>query len=74
VLGGALVDLIVGVMILVRGTAKAGLIAALGVSLLYIVLGTLLLPALWADPLGPMTKIWPILALNLLCLAILDER
>ncbi|HEX8639700.1 MAG TPA: SDR family oxidoreductase [Allosphingosinicella sp.] len=74
VLGGALVDLIVGVMILVRGTAKAGLVAALGVSLLYIVLGTFLLPALWADPLGPMTKIWPILALNLLCLAILDER
>jgi hypothetical protein len=74
VLGGAVVDLLVGVAILFRSTARGGLIAALGVSILYIVLGTLLLPALWADPLGPMMKIWPILALNLLCLAILDER
>jgi hypothetical protein len=48
--------------------------AALGLSVFYIVAGTILLPALWADPLGPMMKIWPILALNLLCLAILDER
>jgi uncharacterized protein YbjT (DUF2867 family) len=74
VLGGAAADLLVAFMILFRRTAKAGLIAALGVSLLYVLLGTLLLPELWADSLGPMMKIWPILALNLLCLAILDER
>jgi hypothetical protein len=74
VLGGAAADLVVAAMILFRRTAKAGLIAALGVSLLYVLLGTILLPELWADSLGPMMKIWPILALNLLCLAILDER
>jgi uncharacterized protein YbjT (DUF2867 family) len=74
VLGGALVDLGVGMAILFRPTAKAGLIAALTASLLYLIMGTLLLPALWADPLGPMMKVWPILALNLLSLAILDER
>ena len=39
-----------------------------------IVAGTLLLPQLWADPLGPMMKVWPILALNFVCLAILDDR
>jgi hypothetical protein len=39
-----------------------------------VVAGTLLLPRLWAEPLGPMLKIWPILALNLFLLAILDER
>lgn len=74
VLSGALVDLVVGVGVLVRRTAKPALIAALGTSALYLALGTWLLPELWADPMGPLMKIWPILALNLLCLAMLDER
>jgi uncharacterized protein YbjT (DUF2867 family) len=74
VVGGAVLDLAIGAAILFRRTARAALIAALGASLLYVVLGTVLLPALWADPLGPMMKVWPILVFNLLCLAILDER
>lgn len=71
---GATIDFAVAAMILYRPTTKLGLLAALTVSIFYLVAGTLLLPALWADPLGPMVKIWPILAFNLLCLAILDER
>lgn len=74
VIAGGLADIAVACAIAWRPTAKLGLWAALALSLLYIVAGTLLLPKLWADPLGPMVKIWPILALNLLCLAILDER
>jgi uncharacterized protein YbjT (DUF2867 family) len=71
---GAATDIMVAFLILYRRTSKLGLIAALGVSIFYVIAGTLLLPELWADPLGPMMKIWPILAFNLLCLAILDER
>ena len=71
---GAATDIVVGCLIVYRSTAKLGLFAALAVSIGYIIAGTLLLPELWADPLGPMMKIWPILAFNLLCLAILDER
>lgn len=74
VVGGAVADLAIGTAILVRRTARPALIAALLFSLLYLVLGTVLLPVLWADSLGPMMKVWPILALNLICLAILDER
>jgi uncharacterized protein YbjT (DUF2867 family) len=74
VVAGALTDFAVAALILWRPTARLGLWAALGVSLAYVLAGTLLLPALWADPLGPMMKVWPILALNLLCLAILDDR
>jgi hypothetical protein len=74
VVGGAVLDLAIGTAILFRRTARPALIAALGASLLYVVMGTILLPALWADPLGPMMKVWPILVFNLLCLAILDER
>jgi uncharacterized protein YbjT (DUF2867 family) len=74
VIAGALTDIAVACAIAWRPTARLGLWAALGVSLFYIVAGTILLPELWSDPLGPMMKIWPILALNLLCFAILDER
>jgi hypothetical protein len=38
------------------------------------VLGSILVPRLWIDPLGPMLKIWPVLALNLVALAILEDR
>ena len=74
VIAGAVTDVVVGLLILFRRTSKLGLMAAFAVSIFYVVAGTLLLPALWADPLGPMMKIWPILVFNLLCLAILDER
>ncbi|HYG31293.1 MAG TPA: SDR family oxidoreductase [Allosphingosinicella sp.] len=73
-IAGGIVDLIVAALILWRPTARLGLAAAFLISLFYIAAGTLLLPHLWADPLGPMMKIWPILVLNLVCLAILDDR
>jgi uncharacterized protein YbjT (DUF2867 family) len=74
VIAGGLADIAVACTIAWRPTARLALWAAMGLSLFYILAGTILLPGLWADPLGPMMKIWPILALNLLCLAILDER
>jgi uncharacterized protein YbjT (DUF2867 family) len=73
-IAGGIVDIIVAGLILWRPTARLGLAAALLLSIFYITAGTLLLPQLWADPLGPMMKIWPILVLNLVCLSILDER
>jgi uncharacterized protein YbjT (DUF2867 family) len=74
VVAGALADIAIGCAVAWRPATKLALWAALGLSGFYIVAGTILLPELWGDPLGPMMKIWPILALNLLCLAILDER
>jgi hypothetical protein len=74
VIGGALADFAVAGLLLFRRTAKIGLIAAIGVTLAYVASGTALRPDLWADPLGPMMKVWPILALNLILIAMLDER
>jgi uncharacterized protein YbjT (DUF2867 family) len=74
VIAGALADLCIGVGIAFRRTARPALYAALLLSLAYVVIGTMLVPRLWIDPLGPMLKIWPVLALNLVALAILEDR
>jgi DoxX-like family len=58
----------------VRRTARPALLGALALSLAYLALGTILMPALWADPLGPLLKIAPIAVLHLIALAILDDR
>jgi uncharacterized protein YbjT (DUF2867 family) len=74
VIAGGLTDVAIGVAIAYRRTARIGLYGALAISLFYLVAGTLVRPDLWIEPLGPMLKIGPIMALNLVCLAILDDR
>jgi uncharacterized protein YbjT (DUF2867 family) len=74
VVAGALADLAIGVGIAFRRTARPALYAAFALSLTYVLIGTWLVPRLWIDPLGPMLKIWPVLALNAVAIAILEDR
>jgi len=74
VVAGALADIVIGSAILWRPASRYGLWAALIISLVYVVIGTILVPRLWADPLGPMLKIWPVLMLNLVAMAIREDR
>jgi uncharacterized protein YbjT (DUF2867 family) len=74
VVAGALADIAIGLAIAYRPTTRLGLYAALAISLSYAVIGTILVPRLWIDPLGPMLKIWPVITLNLVALAIVDDR
>ena len=74
VVGGAFADILIGIGIAWRRTARLGLLAALVISLVYALIGTILVPQLWSDPLGPMLKIWPIIAFNLMLLAVLRDR
>jgi uncharacterized protein YbjT (DUF2867 family) len=74
VVGGAWFDVLMGMALLFRRTARPALLTAFFATILYLVAGTILMPSLWTDPLGPLMKIWPVLALNLLCLALLDDR
>ena len=74
ILGAAVVDLLVGVGIAIRSTARSALNAALALSMLYLTVATMLLPTLWIDPLGPLLKIFPVLALTLAAQAILEDR
>ena len=74
VIAGALADIVVGSLIAFRRTAYPGLLLGVAVSLFYAASGTLLLPELWKDPLGPLLKIWPIIVAHLLTIAILRDR
>jgi uncharacterized protein YbjT (DUF2867 family) len=74
VVAGALCDIAVGLAIAWRRTARAGIIAAIVVSIVYGIVGTALVPHLWVDPLGPLLKILPLLALHLTALGVLDDR
>jgi uncharacterized protein YbjT (DUF2867 family) len=74
VIGGALADIVLGLAMLYRPTAKPALIAAFVLCILYLVFGTYLAPGMWATPVGVFPKVVPIMALNLVILAMLDDR
>jgi uncharacterized protein YbjT (DUF2867 family) len=70
----ALLDIALGLAVAVRRFAVPALVAMIAVSLAYLLSATALLPALWADPLGPLIKVLPSIALALAALAIYEER
>ena len=74
VLLGAWFDVILGALLLVRRFAKPVLKTMLLATMFYLLSGTWLAPQLWIDPLGPLTKIVPMLVGTALTLAIMDER
>ena len=71
---GAFVDIALGIAVAIRSTARAALLGMLVVCGLYLLLGTILAPDLWLDPLGRLVKIVPILLLIAFALAVLEER
>jgi hypothetical protein len=74
IVAGALADLCIGIGIAFRRTARPALWMAFALSVIYMVIGTILAPHLWSDPLGPMLKIAPILILHLVAIAVLEDR
>ena len=74
IMAGASADILIGLSILYRPTSRYGLYAALLISITYAIIGSILVPTLWREPLGSMLKIWPIMVLNLVALAIREDR
>ncbi|MFG1270105.1 SDR family oxidoreductase [Xanthobacter sp. DSM 14520] len=73
-LAGALADLSIGLGIAWRRTSRLALLGGAGLSVLYALAATALVPRLWLDPLGPLVKILPVLVLHLQALATLRDR
>lgn len=74
VYAGIAADLLVGIAVTFRKTARAAALGMIGVTLAYLVGGTLWAPDLWADPLGPLVKPIPALVLAVVCLALVEDR
>jgi hypothetical protein len=71
---GSLFDIMVGFAVLVRRFTRRALQLMLIVSVGYLLVGTMTAPDVWSDPLGPYTKIIPVLLAAVFTLAILDDR
>lgn len=63
--GGAVVDLLLGLAILKRSWTARAAVGMVVVSIGYLIAGTLSLPHLWLDPLGPWLKVLPAIVLAL---------
>jgi len=74
VVAGSLADVVLGGAVMVRRWCRAGLLGMLGLSAGYLAAAAVLAPAVWADPLGPMIKVFPGMVLTLFALAVLEDR
>ena len=74
VLGGAAADIAIGAALLLRPMTRPAALAAVLVSLAYLAGSAVLAPHLWADPLGPMVKVFPAIALSLTVWTLTEAR
>lgn len=69
-----LADILLGFAVLFRPWTRRALLGMIGLSAVYLLAASVIEPALWVDPLGPLVKVLPSIPLELVALAILDER
>ena len=74
VVGGAFADIALGLAILWRPWCRAAALGMVALSALYLAGGTLVVPHLWIDPLGPFVKVLPGMALALFVWLAVEER
>lgn len=74
VIGGSIIDLILGIGVLFRRWTRAACLGMVAVSFGYLGAGTLLTPHLWLDPLGVFVKVLPAVILALVVSLVLEER
>ncbi|KCZ91794.1 hypothetical protein HJO_11772 [Hyphomonas johnsonii MHS-2] len=74
VLSGGVLDILIGLGLLVRPLVRLACLAAILLSLAYLVGAAIFVPWLWADPLGPMVKVIPGIALAVIVGALAESR
>ena len=70
----AAVDIAIAVALLVRRFSGAACWAMVGVSLVYLISSTIVVPQMWLDPLGPLVKVLPGIVLALVGRVMLESR
>jgi uncharacterized protein YbjT (DUF2867 family) len=74
VVGGALADIFLGLAILWRPWTKRAALGMIGLSCAYLGGSFLTAPGLWADPLGPMLKVFPGMMLAAMVWLLMEDR
>ena len=74
VIGGGVADILLGIGILWRPWAKRAALGMIVLSGVYLLGSVAMAPDLWADPLGPMVKVLPGMALASMVWLMLGER
>ncbi len=74
VLLGSVADILIGIGLLIRPLTRKACWASIILSSAYLVASVWLTPHLWADPLGPMVKVFPAIALALMITALMEAR
>lgn len=71
---GAAVDIAVGLAVLVRPWTRLACIGMIAVSISYLIGASFWAPDLWLDPLGPLVKVIPTMALPIFVMSVLEKR
>jgi uncharacterized protein YbjT (DUF2867 family) len=74
VIFGAGIDIGLGASILYRPWARSACWGMVVVTVFYLLVGSIVRPDLWADPLGPLVKTLPVLMLAVVAGLMLEER
>lgn len=74
VAGGSIADIILGLMVWHRHTARTACLGMILLSLSYLVAASVFVPALWLHPLGVLAKVLPGLLLAGVAWVLLEER
>ncbi len=74
VLAGSVLDILIGLGLLFRPMVRLACLAAILLSLAYLAGAALFVPHLWSDPLGPVVKVFPAIALAVIVSALAEER
>ncbi|MES0883430.1 SDR family oxidoreductase [Roseibium sp. SCP14] len=71
---GAVVDLMLAVAVMWRPWTRLACLGMIVVSLAYLVGATVWAPSLWADPLGPLVKVFPAMVLSVVVAMLVETR
>ena len=74
VVTGSFADIVLGVSVLIQRFSKLACLGMIALSTGYLVSSLFTAPDLWLDPLGPLIKVIPSMALTMFTISILDDR
>ncbi|MEP1229935.1 MAG: SDR family oxidoreductase [Litorimonas sp.] len=71
---GSVMDILIGCALLFRPSVRLACLGSILLSLGYLSASAWFTPQLWSDPLGPMVKVFPAMALAVIVASLMEDR